>query len=65
MFADVHAQIWSEEELGRLLTKEDSKIFGLYYGIEPEGNVDSDRDPHEEFTGRSTLQSAGMFLYHS
>lgn len=48
-------QIWSEEEIDRLLGKSDAQVFKQYYGFAAEGNVDPDRDPHDEFTGRSTL----------
>eukprot|EP01122_Echinamoeba_exundans_P015251 TRINITY_DN7156_c0_g1_i1.p1 TRINITY_DN7156_c0_g1~~TRINITY_DN7156_c0_g1_i1.p1 ORF type:complete len:833 (+),score=126.47 TRINITY_DN7156_c0_g1_i1:295-2499(+) len=59
--------IWAEEEIDRLLDATDAKIFKEYYGVSSEGNVDPDRDPHDEFTGRNIVwkvTSAGEVGQH-
>ncbi len=45
--------IWSKEEIEKYLGKSDSEIFNFYFGVEPNGNVES--DPHGEFTGKNIL----------
>lgn len=45
--------VWKADELTALLTPEERKVFVLHYGIEEQGNVQS--DPHQEFTGKNIL----------
>jgi len=45
--------VWTESELGKVLSSEDMEIFSRYYGIRPEGNALA--DPQGEFTGKNIL----------
>jgi uncharacterized protein len=47
--------VWSEEEIDRELTPDESSVFRRMYGVEPAGNVDSANDPQGELTGQNVL----------
>ncbi len=47
--------VWSEEEIDRELTLEESLAFRRMYGVEPGGNVQPSSDPHGELTGLNVL----------
>jgi uncharacterized protein YyaL (SSP411 family) len=55
---DRHAEgafyVWSAEEIDRVLG-EDAPLFRMAYGVEPEGNVNPENDPHEEFADLNIL----------
>ena len=48
--------IWRQSEIEKILGAAAS-AFCSYYGVEPDGNVES--DPHSEFTGRNILYVQG------
>jgi len=48
--------VWSEKEIVELLGDEKSKIFSFIFGVEPNGNAET--DPQGEFTGKNILYSA-------
>lgn len=45
--------LWTHKHLVEVLGESDAKVFGLYYGVKPNGNAKS--DPHGEFTGKNIL----------
>lgn len=45
--------IWSADEIGTILGKENAAIFAFAYGVEQGGNVEN--DPRKEFTGKNVL----------
>jgi uncharacterized protein len=47
--------VWSEEEIDRELTPDESSVFRRMYGVEPAGNVAAASDPHGELTGQNVL----------
>jgi uncharacterized protein len=47
--------IWTEEEIDRELTAEESIVFRRMYGVESTGNVHPGSDPHGELAGRNVL----------
>jgi uncharacterized protein len=50
--------LWTQEEIERLLGKEDAKIFNYAYGVQANGNALE--DPHNVFAGKNIL-----YLAHS
>jgi uncharacterized protein YyaL (SSP411 family) len=48
--------VWSWGELQEALGEEEAKIAAYRFGVEAEGNLDS--DPHGEFRGRNVLHAA-------
>ncbi len=50
--------IWSEKEILALLGEKNGKFFNFIFGVEPDGNAET--DPHGEFTGKNIL-----YLAHS
>lgn len=50
--------VWSEKEIKELLGTERAGIFNFVFGVEPNGNAES--DPQGEFTGKNIL-----YLAHS
>lgn len=49
---------WEMNEISKLLTDKESKLFSFYYGIKENGNVNN--DPHGEFRNKNIL-----FVAHS
>src|SRR3984893_14480437 len=47
--------VWTQEEIDRLLTPDESLIFRRMYGIERAGNVVTASDPHRELAGQNVL----------
>jgi uncharacterized protein YyaL (SSP411 family) len=47
--------VWTQQELDRALTPEESMVFRRMYGVERAGNVAEASDPHRELTGRNVL----------
>jgi len=47
--------VWTQQELDRVLTPDESLVFRRMYGIERTGNVAAASDPHRELTGRNVL----------
>jgi len=47
--------LWAEEEIVALLGERDAAVFNYRYGVESNGNVAPDRDPHGEFSGKNIL----------
>ena len=47
--------VWTQEEVDRALTPEESLAFRRMYGIERAGNVAAASDPHRELIGRNVL----------
>jgi len=54
---DEHAEgafyVWEKSEIDGDLTKEQAGVFSFFYGVEKEGNVQS--DPHGEFPNKNIL----------
>ena len=47
--------VWTQEELDRLLTPDESLAFRRMYGVEREGNIALASDPHRELAERNVL----------
>ncbi len=47
--------VWSRREIESLLEPEEAAVFCRHYGVEAEGNVTPERDPHGEFPGQNIL----------
>jgi uncharacterized protein len=47
--------VWSEEEISRALSAEESVVFRRTYGVERAGNVVAASDPHGELAGQNVL----------
>src|ERR1700738_4037187 len=47
--------VWTQEELDRALTPDESLVFRRMYGIERAGNVVTASDPHRELAGQNVL----------
>jgi uncharacterized protein YyaL (SSP411 family) len=47
--------VWTQEEITRLLEPEEAAIFCRHFGVEPNGNVLPETDPHGEFPGKNIL----------
>jgi len=47
--------VWTQKEIDRVLTADESLIFRRMYGVERAGNVSSASDPHRELTGHNVL----------
>jgi uncharacterized protein len=47
--------VWSQEEIDRVLTPDESLVFRRMYGIERAGNVVTTSDPHGELGGQNVL----------
>jgi uncharacterized protein YyaL (SSP411 family) len=47
--------VWTQEEIERLLTPDESLVFRRMYGVERAGNVVAASDPHRELTGQNVL----------
>ena len=47
--------VWTQQELDRVLTPDESLLFRRMYGVERTGNVAAASDPHRELTGRNVL----------
>ena len=59
--------LWTEEEIIELLGERDASVFNYRYGVESNGNVAPDRDPHGEFSGKNILlarHSVGETVEH-
>ena len=48
--------VWSPDEIRRTVGDKASELFIFHYGVQPNGNVE--RDPHNEFAGKSVLYVA-------
>jgi len=48
--------LWREKEIEGLLGKDNTRIFDYYFGVQPNGNADS--DPQGEFRGKNILYVA-------
>jgi uncharacterized protein YyaL (SSP411 family) len=46
---------WTQEEIDRLLTPDESLVFRRMYGVERAGNVVTASDPHRELSGQNVL----------
>jgi uncharacterized protein len=47
--------VWTQEEIDRVLTPEESLVFRRMYGVERAGNVVTASDPHRELAGQNVL----------
>ena len=47
--------VWTQEEIDRVLTADESLVFRRMYGIERAGNVVTASDPHRELAGQNVL----------
>jgi uncharacterized protein len=47
--------VWTQEELDRVLTPDESLVFRRMYGVERAGNVVASSDPHRELVGQNVL----------
>lgn len=47
---------WVKQEIDRLLEPQVAQVFNYYYGVQENGNVES--DPHQEFVGENILYIA-------
>src|ERR1700722_14725068 len=47
--------VWTQEEIDRVLTPDESLVFRRMYGVERAGNVVAASDPHRELTGQNVL----------
>jgi uncharacterized protein len=47
--------VWTQEEIDRLLTPDESLVFRRMYGVERAGNVVPSSDPHRELPGQNVL----------
>src|ERR1700730_6639957 len=47
--------VWTQQELDRVLTPDESLAFRRMYGVEQAGNVAAASDPHRELSGRNVL----------
>ena len=47
--------VWTQQELDRVLTRDESLVFRRMYGVEGTGNVAAASDPHRELIGRNVL----------
>jgi uncharacterized protein YyaL (SSP411 family) len=50
--------VWTLAEVQALLPPEDVRVFREAYAVGPDGNVEHDSDPMEEFTGKNVLYRA-------
>ncbi|MBI5631313.1 MAG: thioredoxin domain-containing protein [Elusimicrobia bacterium] len=48
--------LWSKDEVHQVLGKEAAELFSYRYGVEPNGNAES--DPHGDFKGKNILFAA-------
>jgi uncharacterized protein YyaL (SSP411 family) len=51
--------VWTQAEIVEVLGAERAKEFVSLFGVEPEGNVAPESDPHGELTGQNVLFWAG------
>jgi len=47
--------VWTREELDRILTPAESVVFCRSFGVERDGNVSADSDPHGELRNQNVL----------
>jgi uncharacterized protein len=47
--------VWTQEEIDRVLTTDESLVFRRMYGVERAGNVVTASDPHRELAGQNVL----------
>ena len=47
--------VWTQQELDRVLTPDESLVFRRMYGVERTGNVAAASDPHRELIGHNVL----------
>jgi uncharacterized protein len=47
--------VWTQEEIDKLLSPEEARVFRRMYGVERNGNVNPGSDPHGELAGRNVL----------
>jgi uncharacterized protein YyaL (SSP411 family) len=47
--------VWTQDEIDRVLTPDESLVFRRMYGVERAGNVVPASDPHRELTGQNVL----------
>jgi uncharacterized protein YyaL (SSP411 family) len=47
--------VWTQQEIDRVLTPDESLVFRRMYGVERTGNVAAASDPHRELIGRNVL----------
>jgi uncharacterized protein len=47
--------VWTQEEINRVLTPEESLVFRRTYAVESAGNVAAASDPHRELGGQNVL----------
>jgi uncharacterized protein YyaL (SSP411 family) len=47
--------VWTQEEIDKLLSSEEARVFRRMYGVERNGNVSPGSDPHGELAGRNVL----------
>lgn len=53
--------VWTRAELDRVLPPLDAALVRAHFGVEDEGNVPPEQDPHREFTGRNILKQRRPF----
>jgi uncharacterized protein YyaL (SSP411 family) len=51
--------VWTEAEIVEALGAERSAEFGKLFGVRPDGNVETDSDPHGELAGKNVLHWRG------
>jgi uncharacterized protein YyaL (SSP411 family) len=51
--------VWTQPEIVDALGAERAAEFGAFFGVESDGNVAPDSDPHGELTGRNVLYRRG------
>jgi len=47
--------VWTAAEIAQVLGADQARAFGLYYGVEPNGNVAPESDQQGEFHGQNVL----------
>ncbi|EPS43009.1 hypothetical protein H072_2996 [Dactylellina haptotyla CBS 200.50] len=63
--------VWDKKELTKILGDQDAEICAKYWNVRTEGNVDPDKDVHDEFLHQNVLQisqtpaQVGAMLGHS
>ena len=53
--------VWTRAELDRVLPPADAALVCAHFGVEADGNVPAELDPHGEFTGRNILKQRRPF----
>lgn len=53
--------VWTRKEFDMVLREQDAAIAAKYWGVQSNGNVDRENDPHDEFLG----QVRGLSFFNS